>query len=140
MRHIDALRQVIAGEAEPPPIAKLIGFRLAELDEGRAVVEFDAEPRHWNPQGTLHGGIMCDVCDAAMGMAFASTLPGEVSFTTVELKINFLRPVFSGRLTAIGTIVKAGRTIALTECELLDDQQRLVAKASSTCMVLVPGR
>ena len=136
MRHLDQLRQIVSGEAEPPPIAKFVGFRLVEVEEGRSVIEFEAEPRHWNPQGTLHGGIMCDVADAAMGIAYASTLPEEVSFTTIELKINFLRPVKTGQLKAVGHIVKAGRTIGLTECDLTDPEGRLVARASSTLMTL----
>jgi uncharacterized protein (TIGR00369 family) len=138
VRHLDRLRQVINGEAEPPAIASFIGFRLLEVNEGRSLLEFEAQPRHWNPQGTLHGGIMCDVADAAMGIAYASTLPDEVSFTTIELKINFLRPVKTGLLRATGHVVKAGRTIGLTECDLVDDQDRLVARASSTCMTLRP--
>jgi uncharacterized protein (TIGR00369 family) len=136
--HLERLRQVVSGEAPPPPIATFVGFRLVEVEEGRSVLEFEAEPRHWNPQGTLHGGIMCDVADAAMGIAYASTLPEEVSFTTIELKINFLRPVIVGPLKAVGHVVKAGRTIGLTECDLTDAEGRLVARASSTCMTLQP--
>ncbi|MFI5266601.1 MAG: PaaI family thioesterase [Chloroflexota bacterium] len=136
MTYLDRLRQVVSGEAEPPPIAKFVGFRLVEVEEGRSVIEFEAAPRHWNPQGTLHGGIMCDIADAAMGIAYASTLPEDVSFTTIELKINFLRPVKTGRLQAVGHVVKAGRTIGLTECDLTDAEGRLVARASSTCMTL----
>jgi uncharacterized protein (TIGR00369 family) len=86
--------------------------------------------------GTLHGGILCDIADAAMGMAFASTLaPGE-SFTTVELKINFFRPVWEDRLTAEGQVVRRGRNLGYVECEITDERGRLVAKAASTCLVL----
>jgi len=85
--------------------------------------------------GTLHGGILCNIADAAMGMAFASTLaPGE-SFTTVEMKINFLRPVWRAQLKAKGIVVQRGRTIGLVECDITDEEKRLVAKAGSTCMV-----
>lgn len=139
MTHLELLRKVIAGEEEAPPIAKFIGFRLTAVDEGRSTIEFEAGPQHWNPQGTLHGGIMCDIADAAMGIAFYSTIPDDASFTTVELKINFLRPVFTGRLMAVGHVVRAGRRIGLTECDVLDDQGRLVARASSTLMVLREG-
>jgi len=78
--------------------------------------------------GTLHGGILCDIADAAMGMAFASTLAPEESFTTVELKINFFRPVWEARLTAEGRVVQRGRTIGYVECEITDEENRLVAR------------
>jgi uncharacterized protein (TIGR00369 family) len=88
--------------------------------------------------GTLHGGVLCDIADAAMGLAYASLLEDGETFTTLELKINFLRPVWTGRLRAIGRVVSPGplRAISLTECDVLDDQERLVARASSTCMAL----
>jgi len=86
--------------------------------------------------GTLHGGIICDVADAAMGTAYASTLDEGESFTTLELKINFLRPFWSGRLVATAHTVKTGRTIGLVECDVTDPDDRLVARAMSTCMTL----
>ena len=86
--------------------------------------------------GTVHGGILCDIADAAMGIAFATTLsPGE-SFTTVELKINFLRPVRQAQLRAAGRVVQRGRTIGYVECEITDETGKLVAKSNSTCLVL----
>jgi len=100
------------------------------------VIELVAEARHANPMGTLHGGILCDIADAAMGMAFASTLDEGETFTTLELKINFLKPVWTGRLVATGRVVKGGRTIGLVECDVVDEKERLVARASSTCMTL----
>ena len=86
--------------------------------------------------GTVHGGILCDIADAAMGMAYAAGLDEGETFTTLELKINFLKPVWTGTLTAVGRVVKAGRTVGLVECDVLDDKERLVARASSTCMTL----
>jgi uncharacterized protein (TIGR00369 family) len=86
--------------------------------------------------GTLHGGILCDIADAAMGLAFASTLTPEESLTTVELKINFFRPVWQARLRAEGTVVRRGQTMGYVECTITDEENRLVAKAASTCMVL----
>jgi uncharacterized protein (TIGR00369 family) len=86
--------------------------------------------------GTLHGGILCDIADAAMGMAFASTLATDESFTTVELKINFFRPVWQAELKAEGTVVQRGRTVGYVEYVITDEKNRLVAKAASTCMVL----
>ena len=119
-----------------PPVSELIGFEVSEADKGRTVVVLQADTKHFNPMGTVHGGILCDIADAAMGIAFASTLsPGE-SFTTVELKINFLRPVRQARLHAEGRVVQRGRTIGYVECDITDENGRLIAKSNSTCLVL----
>ena len=96
----------------------------------------DADERHHNPMGTLHGGILCDIADIAMGMAYASTLEDGESFTTLELKINFLRPVRAARLIADGRVVQRGRTVGLAECSVTDERGRLIAKATSTCLTL----
>ncbi|MGC1418293.1 MAG: PaaI family thioesterase [Candidatus Acidiferrum sp.] len=117
-------------------VARLIGFEAKETSEGRAVVSLAAGPQHANPMGTLHGGILCDIADYAMGIAFASTLaPGE-SFTTIELKINFFRPVWNAVLKAEGKVVRRGSTVGYVECEITDEKGKLVAKAASTCMAL----
>ena len=122
--------------ANDVPIARLIGFEAKEISDGRAIVTLTAGPQHANPMGTLHGGVLCDIADAAMGMAFASTLaPGE-SFTTVELKINFFRPVWEATLKAEGKVVRRGRSIGYVECEVTDERGQLVAKAASTCLAL----
>jgi uncharacterized protein (TIGR00369 family) len=122
--------------ANDVPVARLIGFEATDIVDGRATVVLEAGSQHANPMGTLHGGIFCDIADAAMGLAFASTLtPGE-SFTTVELKINFFRPVWQSRLKAAGTVVWRGRGVGYAECAVTDEENRLVAKAASTCMVL----
>lgn len=118
------------------PIARLIGFEAKGIADGHATVMLAAGPQHANPMGTLHGGILCDIADAAMGMAFASTLAPEESFTTVELKINFFRPIWQAQLRAEGTVVQRGRTIGYVECDVTDEENRLVAKAVATCMVL----
>jgi uncharacterized protein (TIGR00369 family) len=136
---VSIAERMISDEAEPPPIAKLIGFDLRRIEHGRSVVRFEAGPQHWNPMGGLHGGILCDIADAAMGIAYASTLADGESFTTVELKINFLRPFKEGRLVAEGWVVNGGRTLGLTEAEVRDDAGRMIAKASSTCMTLRTG-
>ena len=103
---------------------------------GEAIIEFDASEAHANPMGTLHGGVLCDVADAAMGYAFAATLGAGESFTTLELKINFLKPIWKARLKATGRVVRRGRVIGLVECDVTDEGERLVARASSTCMTL----
>jgi uncharacterized protein (TIGR00369 family) len=123
-------------ETNDVPVGRLIGFEANEIADGRAVVTLAAGRQHANPMGTLHGGILCDIADAAMGMAFASTLAPEESFTTIELKINFFRPVWEARLRAEGRVVRRGSTIGYIECEITDEGGRLVAKAASTCMAL----
>ena len=117
-------------------VSRLIGFEAKDVADGHATVTLSAGPQHANPMGTLHGGILCDIADAAMGLAFASTLAPEESLTTVELKINFFRPVWQARLRAEGTVVQRGQTMGYVECTITDEENRLVAKAASTCMVL----
>jgi uncharacterized protein (TIGR00369 family) len=117
-------------------VGHLIGFETTESGDGRAVVTLAAGAQHANPMGTLHGGILCDIADAAMGIAFASTLAPDESFTTIELKINFFRPVWEALLTAKGKVVRRGSRVGYVECEITDENARMIAKASSTCMVL----
>jgi uncharacterized protein (TIGR00369 family) len=136
MKPLDAFRGIVAGEVEPPPVAKLIGMRMVEAEPGRVVFELDVGPQHASPLGTAHGGIICDVADAAMGCAHASLIEDGETFTTLELKINFLKPVWSGRITAVATVIKSGRTIGLTGCDVTDESGSLVAHATSTCMTL----
>jgi uncharacterized protein (TIGR00369 family) len=133
---LDLAQKVLRGEQPPPPAARLIGFVLKAIEPGRAVFELEAGERHHNPMGTLHGGVYCDLADAAMGYAYAATLAEGESFTTVELKINFLRAVREATLTAEARVVKAGSSLGYVECEVKDDRGRLVAKAASTCMKL----
>jgi uncharacterized protein (TIGR00369 family) len=132
----DGIQKMLRGEAPPAPVARLVGFELVAAKPGEAVVELTTGPEHANPMGTLHGGILCDIADAAMGIAYACNLKEGESFTTLELKINFLRPVWKSRLRAVGRVVKQGATIGLVECDVHDEQQRLVAHATSTCMTL----
>jgi uncharacterized protein (TIGR00369 family) len=120
----------------PPPVAELIGVEVIWIENGESELTMVAEERHSNPMGTIHGGILCDLADAAMGTAWFSTLePGE-SFTTLELKINFLRPFWTGKLVARGRVVSRGRTVGMTECDVFDEEGRMIARASSTCMTL----
>jgi uncharacterized protein (TIGR00369 family) len=136
VRSIDAFREIVAGEREGPPVAKLIGMRMVAVEEGRVTFELDAGPQHTSPLGTIHGGIVCDIADAAMGCAHASLLADGETFTTLELKINFVKPVWQGLLTAVGSVLKSGRTIGLSECRVTDESGSLVAYATSTCMTL----
>lgn len=120
-----------------PPVARHLGMRLVELEEGRTLFELDVDPeKHANPMGTVQGGVLVALADGAMGVAYATALEEGESFTTLEIKMNYLKPVWSGNLKAVGTVVKAGRTIGLTECRITDEGGSLVAFATSTCMTL----
>jgi uncharacterized protein (TIGR00369 family) len=128
--------KILRGETPTPPIARLLGFVVKSVEPGHAVFEMEADERHHNPMGTLHGGVYCDLADAAMGYAYAATLGEGETFTTVELKINFLRTVRQGRLTAEARVVKAGSALGYVECDVTDQAGKLVARAASTCMKL----
>ena len=120
----------------PPPVADLIGIDVVSFGDAETTMKLEAEERHSNPMGTIHGGILCDLADAAMGMSFYSTLEEGETFTTLELKINYLRPFWTGTLYAHGTVVSRGKTVGLTECRIVDDRERLIAHATSTCLAL----
>jgi uncharacterized protein (TIGR00369 family) len=130
------LQRIIDGSEPAPPVSQLVGLRMVAAEEGRVTFELDAGPQHSSPPGTLHGGILCDLADAAMGCAVVSVLEEGTSFATVELKINFLKPVWNTRLTAVGTTIKVGRTLTLCECRITDEGGSLVAYATSTQMTL----
>ena len=133
---LDRLEQLVRGEIPPPPIAKLIGFDLISVQPGEAVIQFEATEAHANPMGTLHGGVLCDIADAAMGIAYSANLAEGESFTTLELKINFLKPIWKARLRAVGRVLKQGYTVGLVECDVTDEKGSLVAHATSTCLTL----
>jgi uncharacterized protein (TIGR00369 family) len=127
---------IIAKALKSTPIAELIGFTIGEIGEGRAVGSYQPGPQHANPMGTLHGGVLCDLADAAMGMAFVSTLQADESFTTMDLHIHFFRPVWKAQLRAEARVIQRGKNAGYIECEVQDENEKLVAKASSRCMVL----
>jgi len=134
--HLDRLQRLVRGEVTPPPIAQLIGFRLVEADLGRALFELAVEPRHHNPMGTLHGGVVCDLADAALGCAMASSLEEDETFTTLDLASKFFKPIFDGRIRAVAHLTKRTRTLGFLECDVTDESGSLVAKVFSSCMVL----
>ena len=133
---LELLHRIIDGSEPAPPVSQLVGLRMVAAEEGRVTFELDAGPQHASPPGTLHGGILCDLADAAMGCAVVSVLEDGASFATVELKINFLKPVWNARLTAVGATLKVGRTLTLCECRITDEGGSLVAYATSTQMTL----
>ena len=121
----------------PPAIAKTLGFRLIEVGPGTATMELMADTEiHANPMGTVHGGVLCDIADAAIGTAHATSLKEDESFTSIDLQINFFRPVWNGRIRAVAKPVNAGRQISRYVCDILRDDDKLVAQVTSTVMTL----
>ena len=121
----------------PPAIAKTLGFRLIEVGPGTATMELVADTEtHANPMGTIHGGVLCDIADAAIGTAHATNLKEDESFTSIDLQINFFRPAWNGRVRAVAKPVNVGRQISRYVCDILRDDDKLVAQVSSTVMTL----
>jgi uncharacterized protein (TIGR00369 family) len=134
--YVELMQKMMSGEIPPPPIGETIGMTLVEIAPDRSVFEMEASRRHANPMGTLHGGVLCDIADAAMGVAWASELTDGETFTTLELKINFLKPVWEAKLRAEATVVKRGKSVGLVACDVRDANGDLVAHATSTVMTL----
>jgi uncharacterized protein (TIGR00369 family) len=135
-KHLEQLKKLTRGEGTPPPIAQLIGFTIVEIELGHSVFELQAGPQHANPMGTLHGGVICDVADAAMGTAMATSLEDDESFTTLDLTVKYFKPIWNARLRATAELVKRTRTLGLIECDVEDEGGSLVARVYSSCMVL----
>jgi len=149
MTMLDAIRRSLRGETVEgfrmnlaPPVAALIGIEAVQVDEGKTVFRLQARrDKHANPMGTLHGGILCDLTDAAMGIACATTLEPDETFTTAELTINFFRPVTDALLEARARVVHGGRSMVYLECEVVAlPEEKLVAKSSCTCFILRGGQ
>lgn len=121
-----------------PTIGQLLGMRFDEVDPGRVVVSLDTRPDFANPLGTVHGGIAATLLDSAMGCAVHTTLPAGVGYTTLELKVNYIRAARTDGQTLIaeGTVLHAGRRTATAEGKVLDEQGKLIAHATTTCMIL----
>ncbi|MFE6224903.1 MULTISPECIES: PaaI family thioesterase [unclassified Streptomyces] len=143
MAGIDFLREMVAGRLPGPPIAALLGFTLEEVGDGRAVFALEPGEEHYNPIGSVHGGVYATLLDSAAGCAVHTTLPLGTAYTSLDLSTRFLRPITldTGTVRAVGTVVSRGRRTALAEAELYDGKDRLLAHATSTCMLFpVPGR
>ncbi|WP_322938068.1 PaaI family thioesterase [Nocardioides bizhenqiangii] len=136
---LEQLQAMLRGELPVAPIAETLGFVGFEVPErGRAIFELDPELRHYNPIGSVHGGVFATLLDSACGCAVHSTLGVGEAYTSLDLTVKFLKPVTvdSGRLRAVGTVLQRGRRTALAEAKLYDGRDRLVAYASSSCMIL----
>ncbi len=134
---IEYVRQIFDGELPPPPISQLMGFRGVEFEHGRAVFEMTPGPEHYNPIGTVHGGIALTLLDSAMGCAVHTTLAAGVGYTTLEVKTNFVRPITAetGVIRCEGTVVHGGSRIATAEGKLVDAAGKLLAHGTTTCLI-----
>jgi len=134
---LEFLREMIAGRLPGPPIGATVDFSLDEVEHGRAVFSLVPGEEHYNPIGSVHGGIYATLLDSAAGCAVQSTLPQGMAYTSLDLTVKFLRPITldTGRVRAIGKVVSGGRRTALAEAQLLDSTDRLLAHATSTCML-----
>src|SRR5437588_1210103 len=126
--------------AEPAGWMETLGARITEAEPGRVVLELEAGPRHRHGGGVVQGGVITQIADAAMGMSLATLQEDGVWNTTIELKINFLRPVREGRLRAIGRVVEIKQSLMFSEADVMDERGRLVARASSTNMAVPEGQ
>ena len=135
MRWVQSVRPT---ETDIPSIGRLLGMRFDEVEHGRIVISLDTRPDFANPLGTVHGGIAATLLDSAMGCAVHTTLPAGVGFTTLELKVNYIRAAHTGgqTLTAEGNVIHAGRRTATAEGKVLDDQGKLIAHATTTCLII----
>jgi uncharacterized protein (TIGR00369 family) len=127
--------------ADIPTIGQLLGMRFDEVEHGRVVVSLETRPDFANPLGTVHGGIAATMLDSVMGCAVHTTLAAGVGYTTLELKVNYVRAARTdGRtLTAEGTVIHAGRRTATAEGKVLDERGKLVAHGTTTCLIIHPG-
>ena len=138
---IDFLRAMLSGELPPPPFAALLGIWITEVSEGRVVFAAEPSEYHYNPLGTVHGGVMATLLDSALGCAVQSMLPAGTSYTTLELKVNYLRPITekTGTVYAEGKIIHIGGRIATAEARLTDAKGKLYAHGTTTCIILRPS-
>ena len=138
VQNVERARALLA--AEPAGWMETLGARITEAEPGRVVLELVAGPQHRHGGGVVQGGVITQIADAAMGMSLATLQPDGMWNTTIELKINFLRPVVEGRLRAVGRVIDLRQTLLFSEADVLDDQDRLIARASSTCMPVPEGQ
>ena len=129
--------EMISGNLPQPPIAKTLDFQLTEAMEGTAVFEIDCSEFHYNPLGAVHGGVIATLLDSAMSCAIHTLLPAGTGYTTVEMKVNFVRPLLqdTGPLRCVGSVVHGGRRIATAEGKLVDADGKLYAHGTTTCFI-----
>jgi uncharacterized protein (TIGR00369 family) len=142
MHGLDYLQAIHRGELPAPPIAVLLGLEIDEIEEGRAVFSVQPAEYHYNPMGSVHGGLAATLFDSAMGCAVLSTLPPGQFFTTLELHVNFVRAMTAetGRVRCEARVLHAGSRIATAEAKLVGEDGRLYGHATTTCMIVPAAR
>lgn len=140
MTGLEVLSAIVDGRIAHPSMARTLGFRLTEVDEGRAVISGETHIDYCNPNGTIHGSWPAALLDSCMGSSVHSMLPAGAGFTIVEFKIDFVRPltVGTGKVQAEGTVVKVGRQIGLADGVLRDSAGTILAKGTTTCLIFRP--
>ncbi|WP_430593238.1 PaaI family thioesterase [Humidisolicoccus flavus] len=135
---IEQLRAVANGEFPPPPIGSHIGLEFSSVEDGEVVMTAVPDESHYNPVGSVHGGFFATLLDSACGCAVHTTLPAGVAYTSLELKVSFLRAITAetGIVTARGWVTKRGRSASFAEAEIRDQEGRVLATASSTCLII----
>ena len=138
---IELFDMMIAGELPPPPISRTLNFRLTEAEKGRAVFRGVPLFEHYNPLGTVHGGWPATILDSALGCAVQTMLPKGIGYTTVEFKVNLVRPMFetTGEVVCEGRVIHMGRTIATSEATLKNAEGKLIAHGTETCAIFPLG-
>ena len=140
-QHVQNFGRAAALLAAPPAgWMETLGARITEAEPGRVVLELVAGPQHRHGGGVVQGGVITQIADAAMGMSLATLQPDGVWNTTIELKINFVRPAIDGRLRAVGRVIEMGDLLLFSEADVLDEAGRLIARASSTCLPVPEGQ
>jgi len=131
------IKGILEGAFPVPPISKVLNFRLAEIEPGRAVFKGQPSLDYYNPIGSVHGGYAATLLDSCMGCAVHTTLPAGVGYTTLEIKINFVRAILedSGPLTAEGKVISVGKRVGTAEGRIFDAQNRLYAHGTTTCLI-----
>jgi uncharacterized protein (TIGR00369 family) len=132
------LRAMIAGELPQPPICAVLNYRLVDASEGSATFAGEPDETMRNPAGTVHGGWAATLLDSALACAVHATLAAGERYTSVEMKLNFLRPILAGRtgqLLCRGEVIHRGRTLALSEAQLVDSAGKVYAHGTETCMI-----
>jgi uncharacterized protein (TIGR00369 family) len=140
---LELFQAMIAGELPPPPIMKLMDVERLTAEFGSVTVTLWPQEFHYNPLGTVHGGVISTLLDTAAACSVHSTLPAGVGYTSMDLTVKFLRPVTvsSGLLTCTGSVISQGRRTALAQAQLTDSDGRLLAHATSSCLLFpLPSR
>jgi len=135
---VEFVSKIMHGEVPTPPVFALIDFRLVKVELGEVAGEFEPAEFHYNPAGVVHGGMVCTLLDSVMGLAVLTRLPPGSGFSTLEVKVNFVRPITvkTGTLVAEGAVVHPGSRIATADARLADPQGKLYAHGTATCIIL----